>query len=144
MKGTKPHLRIEREPIEERPAPEWMSEDAKQEWDRIVPILAKRKILSEADMGSVETYCCCVGTVREMDREIQRTGATQKVYKVDKEGNSLLVSIRKNPAVGIRNEAATQARLYAAEIGATPVSRSRPTVDDDDEDDDLFSHQGLG
>jgi P27 family predicted phage terminase small subunit len=104
--------------------------------------LAERKILTEADVGMIETYCMSIGTVRDMDREIQRTGAVQKVYKVDKDGNSFLVSVRKNPAVSIRNEAMTQARLVASELGATPVSRSRPTIADDDDDDDLFGWQG--
>lgn len=142
MRGVKPHIRIEREPLADRPAPDYLSEHARAEWNRIVPLLAKRKILTEADVASVESYCMAVGTVREMDIEIQRVGAVQKVYKLDKDGNSVLVSVRKNPAVGIRNEAMTQSRLYASELGATPVSRSRPTVDDDDDDDDLFGWQG--
>ncbi|SFD17050.1 phage terminase small subunit P27 family [Salipiger profundus] len=142
MRGVKPHIRIEREPLGDRAAPDYLSEDARSEWARIVPLLAKRKILTEADVGCVENYCMAIGTVREMDRDIQRVGAVQKVFKVDKDGNSVLVSMRKNPAVGIRNEAMTQARLYASELGVTPVSRSRPTVDDEDDDDDLFGWEG--
>jgi P27 family predicted phage terminase small subunit len=142
MRGSKPHIRIERESLAERPAPDFMSEASKAEWNRIVPILAKRKILTEADVGCLENYCIAIGTVREMDMEIQRIGAVQKVYKVDKDGNSVLISIRKNPAVGIRNEAMTQSRLHAAELGATPVSRSRPTLDEDDGEDDLFGWDG--
>ena len=142
MRGTKPHLRVEREPLRDRPPPDYLSDDAKAEWGRIVPLLAERKILTEADVGMIETYCMSIGTVRDMDREIQRTGAVQKVYKVDKDGNTFLVSVRKNPAVSIRNEAMTQARLVASELGATPVSRSRPTIADDDDDDDLFGWQG--
>lgn len=144
MRGSKPHIRVERESLSERPAPHFLADAAKDEWNRIVPILAKRKILTEADVGCLENYCMAIGTVRDMDLEIQRVGAVQKVYKVDKDGNSVLISIRKNPAVGIRNEAMTQARLHAAELGATPVSRSRPTLDDEDDDDDLFGWQGAG
>lgn len=144
MRGSKPHIRIERESLGERAAPSFLSDAAKDEWSRIVPILAKRKILTEADVGCLENYCMAIGTVRDMDLEIQRVGAVQKVFKIDKDGNSVLISIRKNPAVGIRNEAMTQARLHAAELGATPVSRSRPTLDDEDDDDDLFGWQGAG
>jgi P27 family predicted phage terminase small subunit len=79
-----------------------------------------------------------MGTVREMEREIQRLGSVQKVYKLDKEGNSCLIGIRKNPAVSIQSDAMTRARLLAAELGCTPVSRSRPTVEDNEGDDDLF------
>lgn len=140
MRGVKPHIRIERESLAERPAPDYLSEEAKAEWDRIVPILAKRRILTEADVGSLENYCMAMGTVREMDREIQKVGPLQKVFKIDKDGNSHLTAIRKNPAVGIRNEAMTTARLLASELGATPVARSRPSIADEDDDaDDLFS-----
>lgn len=142
MRGTKPHIKIERDALEDRDPPEWLSEDAQTEWRRIVPVLAQRKVLTEADLGSVENYCMAMGTVREMEREIQRVGAVQKVYKVDKDGNSFLISIRKNPAVSIQSDAMNKARLLAAEIGCTPVSRSRPAVEDNDGDDDLFSFGG--
>jgi P27 family predicted phage terminase small subunit len=143
MRGTKPQIRIERDPIGEMPAPEWMSDDARAEWERIVPILAQRKILTSADIGSLENYCIAMGQVREMDRIIQRQCAVQMVYKVDKDGNSLLVSTRRHPAVSVQSDAMTRARLLAAELGATPVSRSRPTVGDDEGDDDLFGWDGV-
>jgi P27 family predicted phage terminase small subunit len=142
MRGTKPHIRIERDPIGELPAPGWMSPDARAEWERIVPILAQRKILTSADIGSLENYCIAMGTVREMERLIQKQGAVQMVYKVDKDGNSMLVSSRRHPAVSVQSDAMTRARLLAAELGATPVSRSRPTVDDGEDDDDLFAWTG--
>lgn len=142
MRGTKPHLRIEKEPLADRPPPDWFTADAKAEWERIVPILCERKILTEADLGSLENYCMAQGVVREMEREIQKLGAIQKVYKLDKEGNSFLVSIRKNPAVAIQADAVGRARLLAAELGATPVSRSRPTVSGGDDDDGLFDWAG--
>jgi phage terminase small subunit len=48
----------------------------------------------------------------------------------------------KNPAVSIQADAMTRARLMAAELGCTPVSRSRPSVEDNDGDDDLFGWDG--
>lgn len=138
MRGVKPHIKIERDALGDMPPPDWLSEDAKVEWRRIVPILADRRILTEADLGSVENYCMAMGLAREMERDIQRYGAVQKVFKVDNQGNSVLVSTRKNPAVAIQSDAMTRARLLAAELGATPVSRSRPSVEDNEGDDDLF------
>lgn len=142
MRGVKPHIKIERDAIQDMPPPDHLSEDAREEWRRIVPILAERKILTYADMGSVENFCMAMGLVREMEREIQRLGAVQKVYQIDKEGNSHLVRMAKNPAVSIQSDAMTRARLLAAELGCTPVSRSRPSVEDNDGDDDLFGWGG--
>lgn len=142
MRGVKPHIRVERDGLENAPPPDWLSGDAKAEWNRIVPILAQRKILTTADLGSVENYCMAIGLAREMEREIQKIGAVQKVYQIDKNGNAHLTGIRKNPAVSVQSDAMTRARLLAAELGCTPVSRSRPSVDADDDDDDLFGWGG--
>lgn len=139
MRGIKPHIKIERDALEHMPAPAWLSKDAQEQWESVLPLLAQRRIMTEADLGSFENYCIAMGTVREMEREIQKLGYVQKVYKIDKDGNSLLVSCRKNPAVAIQSDAMTRARLLAAELGCTPVSRSRPTVEDNDGEDDLFS-----
>lgn len=139
MRGVKPHIKIEREALEDMPPPDWLSEEAKAEWLRILPILAKRRIMTEADLGTFENYCIAIGTVREMEREIQKLGHIQTVYKVDKDGVARVISSRRNPAVSVQSDAMTRSRLLAAEIGCTPVSRSRPTVDDNDGEDDLFS-----
>lgn len=142
MRGVKPHIKIERDAIEDRPAPDWLSADAKEEWRETLPLLAQRRIMTEADLGTFANFCIAMGTVREMEREIQKLGYVQKVYKVDKDGNALLISTRKNPAVSIQSDAMTRARLLAAELGCTPVSRSRPTIEDNDGEDDLFSAGG--
>ena len=139
MRGTKPHIKIERDALEHLPPPTWLADEAQAEWQRILPLLAQRRIMTEADLGTFENYCIAMGTVRDMEREIQKLGHVQKVYKVDKDGNSLLISVRKNPAVSIQSDAMTRARLLAAELGCTPVSRSRPSIDDNDGEDDLFS-----
>lgn len=139
MKGTKPHLRIEREALEDMPPPDWFTADAAAEWSRIVPILAQRKILTTADLGNLENYCMSIGMARQMEREIQKYGAVQMVFALDKEGNSRCIGAKKNPAVAIQKDAVNTARLLAAELGATPVSRSRPTVSDDEDEDDLFN-----
>ena len=143
MSGAPSCIHVSDTLVLDSPWPTWRVHRG-PEWSRVVPVLANRKILTEADVGSIENYCIAIGTVREMEREIRRLGHVQKVYKVDKDGESCLVSMRRNPAVGILNDAMKTARLYAAELGATPVSRSRPTVDEDDDEDDLFGWQGAG
>ncbi|WP_313349935.1 phage terminase small subunit P27 family [Paracoccus sp. (in: a-proteobacteria)] len=144
MRGAKPNIKTDLDAIKDMPPPDWLSGDAAAEWTRILPMLAQRRILTEADLGTFENYCVAQGTVREMEREIRKAGPIQKVYKIDKEGNSVLVSVRKNPAVAMQSDAMTRARLLAAELGCTPVSRSRPTVEDNEGNDDLFTAGLLG
>lgn len=138
MRGTKAHLKQEGEALQDLPAPDFMGDDAKAEWNRVFPLLKQRKILTMADLGGLENYCEAVGMAREMGREIARLGAVQKIYALDKEGVSRLISARKNPAVAIQKDAVNTARLLASELGLTPVSRSRPMVANEDDQDDLF------
>lgn len=125
MKGTKPKLRTDAAPLGELPAPAWLSAGAAAEWDRVMPILAERRILTAADLGSLENYCAAIGQVREMERHLQEHGHVIQIEGVWK----------RNPAVGVQSDAMTRARLLAAELGLTPVSRSRPAIRDEEEDD---------
>lgn len=108
------------------PAPGWLSKDAKAEWQRVMPILVERRILTDADLASFENYCVAIGQVREMERLIKRAG---HVVETDR-------GPRAHPAVKIQSDAMTRARLLASELGLTPVSRSRPAVFENGNDDD--------
>jgi len=131
MKGTKPKLVQDKKAIAAVPrAPSWMSKDARTEWRRIMPLLVERKILTEGDMASVENYCLAVATAREASRELQADGHTYK----DERG-----LIKRHPASLVMRDAIQSSRQLAAELGLTPVSRSRPSIRDDaDSDDDLL------
>lgn len=118
MKGAKPHLRTDKDAIAyTKRVPEWLPPDAKKEWRRIMPLLIERKILTEADMGSVENYCVAIGRGREIERKIQSDGLTPQLFRM-------------------QDKAAQTSRQLAAELGLTPVSRSRPIVSDDAEPED--------
>ena len=129
MRGAKPAIISDKAAVKTvTAAPAWLSPDAQAEWNRVMPIIVERRILTVADLGSFENYCIAIGTVREMDRHLQKNG---HVYEL--EG-----AFKRNPAVGVQSDAMTRARLLAAELGLTPVSRSRPSVrEDGDGDDDL-------
>jgi P27 family predicted phage terminase small subunit len=116
VKGTKPQLRIDPDAISARKSvPSWMSADAKAEWRRVFPSLVARKILTEADLGGLENYCISMGRVRMIEKALDG-GFDEKLVRA-------------------QDKAMTTARQLAAELGLTPVSRSRPTVRDDDKDD---------
>ncbi len=88
--------------------PAWLSKDAKAEWRRIMPDLVERKTLTNADMGMVESYCVAIGRVREIERMMSKSFDVKLFRAQDK--------------------AMMTARQIAAELGLTPVSRSRPSV----------------
>ena len=127
MKGTKPQLATDPDAVATAPnAPAWLSKDAKAEWRRVMPLLVQRRILTQADMASVENYCIAIGQVREMQRTITVEGHVIQTAR----------GLRAHPAVRIQADAMTRARLLAAELGLTPVSRSRPSIRSDNDDPD--------
>ncbi len=106
--------------------PEWLIPFAKEEWKRVIPELAERRILTVADLGSLESYCAAMGSVRLFDMLARKKGVLDMDYK----------------ALRLRNQSMIIARQLAAELGLTPASRSRPAVnpnidDHDDEDNPL-------
>lgn len=104
--------------------PAYMSKDAKAEWRRVAPILVtERKTLTEADLGTLENYCLATGTMRQAQRILNAEGLVTAAGK-------------RHPAFGIMNAAQTTQRLCAAELGLTPVSRSRPAVRSEGNHDD--------
>jgi len=128
MRGLKPRLVVDNGAISKAPAaPSWLSGEAKKEWRRVVPVLIERRILTTGDLGSLENYCTAIGQIREMETILQKQG-----HVIDIDGTP-----KRNPAVGIQADAMTRARLLAAELGLTPVSRSRPAVRGESAGDDL-------
>ena len=121
MKGTKPHLRTDPEALGDMPAPDWLSADARDEWERVMPILAERRILTVADLGSLENYCICIGRVRETEAAIQTEAEPEMMLKL----------------IRVQDKAMASARQLASELGLTPVSRSRPTIREDEDSDEL-------
>jgi P27 family predicted phage terminase small subunit len=112
--------------------PAYLSKDAKAEWRKVVPILVvERQTLTEADLGTLESYCNAIGTMRQAQRIINAEGL-------------VTVAGKRHPAFGIMNAAQTTARLCAAELGLTPVSRSRPAVRENADDEDLDTIFGAG
>ena len=126
MRGRKPALIVTgSNPVTVVPSPpSYFPKDAKAEWRKIAPILInERKTLTEADLGTLESYCLATGNMR----------AAQRIINVE---GLVTVEGKRHPPFGIMNAAQTTQRLCAAELGLTPVSRSRPAVRSEGNDDD--------
>lgn len=127
MKGTKPELRQDADALTAQAAPDWLAEDARREWERVMPILSQRRILTDADLGGLENYCICIGRIRETERLIQSEAEADMQLKL----------------IRVQEKAMASARQLAAELGLTPVSRSRPAIRDEDDQDDSPNPLGL-
>ncbi|HQS46930.1 MAG TPA: phage terminase small subunit P27 family [Xanthobacteraceae bacterium] len=120
MKGTKPRLVVDNSAMARAPgAPTWLAREAKAEWRRVIPGLVNRRIITTTDLGTLENYCVAIGQVRQIQRRLQEIGGID------------LQLMR------LQNQTMATARQHAAELGLTPVSRSRPTIREDGDDEDI-------
>lgn len=117
MRGRKPELSADAAALDATTKPPtWLSKHAKAEWRRVMPELSKRRILTIADLGSLESYCVAMGRVRQLEA-LLRTEIDLKLLRA-------------------QDKSMVTARQLAAELGLTPVSRSRPAVRENDTQDD--------
>lgn len=129
MKGRKPASIVAGNMAEVPLAPTWLSRQGKAEWRKVAPILIERQHLTDADLGTLAAYADAVGQLVDATKVINRDGM---VIETDK-------GPRKHPAISIQTNARNQVRQLAAELGLTPVSRSRPVVRDNSDDDNYVN-----
>jgi P27 family predicted phage terminase small subunit len=96
--------------------PSWLPPEAKREWRRIAPELARLGLLTKVDRELFAGYCSACAWWRKVQEVITTQGS---VY-VTARGK-----IEPRPEVAIAQVAAEQMRSLAAEFGLTPVSRAR-------------------
>lgn len=128
MKGRKPAQIIAGKMHYVPPPPAWLSRLGKAEWRKVTPILVERGHLTDADLGTLAAYADAAGQLAEATRLVNREGMVVATAN----------GPRKHPAISIQINARNQVRQLAAELGLTPVSRSRPSVrnEPDESDDD--------
>lgn len=98
---------------------------AKKEWTRAGSVLLDSRILTKADIAVLEAYCRLYGRWDEAERKLRRQGMIILVGK-DKKNKYQQI----NPLLTIATQCIRQMRLYLAELGMTPSSRSRISAEE--------------
>lgn len=99
--------------------PDWLMDEAKNEWYRLADRLNAMGVLSEVDMTAFATYCQAWARWKEAQQQIDTYGSifvTDKGYQ------------QQSPWVGIANTAHKLMLTTASEFGLTPASRSKIAV----------------
>jgi P27 family predicted phage terminase small subunit len=104
--------------------PEFLSEDAKLEWERVSQQLFRLGLLSQLDRTSLAAYCQAYG------RWKQAEAALAELARRDQLSHGLMIktsngNLIQNPLVGTANKAMAEMMKYAVEFGMTPSARSR-------------------
>ena len=98
--------------VESPEPPDFLLPAARDEWDRIVPILIDLKMISKTDQVAIALYCQTWGRILEVEN----------ILKGDLDADTHLKYLR------ISNSLNDQARKFITEFGLSPASRSRVSV----------------
>lgn len=97
--------------------PDHLSSVASEEWKRIVVELKAADLLKLCDRAALAAYCCLYGRWVDAEGQIASRGMTYEAAGY----------IKKNPMVGIAQDAMALMKAYLTEFGLTPASRSKAT-----------------
>ena len=111
--------------------PTWMNTDGKKMWKRLVPILQRLQLLTEADLESFSMLCQSWGDYVEHVKDIKKNG--KYCIYVNKGGGANEV---ERPAVKLMHRAYERYKALCSEFGLTPASRTRIEIKPSDEEYD--------
>lgn len=115
--------------------PRHLSDEAKEEWTRVVESLFNCGILTDLDRAALAAYCQAYGRWVQAEDALARfaakDAATRGIMMKTQSGNAI-----QNPLVGAANKAMSDMVRYAAEFGMTPSSRTRIKAEADGKKDD--------
>lgn len=111
-------------PLEPPPAPEFLSDYACAEWDRIAKELFRLRLLTGFDIAPLAAYCEAYAAWRTAVEKLKEAAARDPVAA------ALTVTTRhggvmQNPLFLSMRQAANDMVRYASEFGFTPAARSR-------------------
>ncbi|WP_458725659.1 phage terminase small subunit P27 family [Pseudomonas mandelii] len=110
-------------PVEAPPMPDWLDEDARREWERVVPDLVTLGLISKMDMQVMAQYCEAVSDYRRWTLKIQElneslSSSTKGDVQTYRTGAQDLSIWRK-----LRNDAERRANDAGGKFGFSPMAR---------------------
>ena len=116
--------------------PKVLDEQAKIEWDRIIPELERVGILMHVDVAALAAYCQLYSRWCQLEDAIKNEGLTIIITKINRNGEVVSEEERTNPKITEARLTLQQIRAFCSEFGFTPASRSKVTLTGVEEHDD--------
>lgn len=135
MKGRRPGVDSGGRPLPVVPdfrrepptAPEWLTPEARAEWDRVVPGLALLELLKPEDRAMLAAYCETWATFVHATRYVREHGATveHEAVTVGPTGAATSRTQRVvNPFIAVARAAGKELRGFGAQFGLSPSSET--------------------
>ena len=132
IEGNRGHQKLNKHEPKPRPItptrPEWLLEEAKHEWSRIVPELERMGLLTIVDRAALTAYCQAFARAVQAEAVLTAEGMTFKTPN----GYT-----QQRPEVSIAMKEWHAVRAFASEFGLTPAARTRIQVSKAANDDDM-------
>lgn len=124
LQGTnRKHRQVEQEPEFEKKEhydpPLWLNQLARDSWVELVPILVNARVLTDADLRCLESYCVHYSNFINAQRQVNEEG-----YTLTSAGGAIV----KNPACTVVKESSSEMRALAGVLGLDPAARTRINV----------------
>lgn len=133
LRGTAPEptaLKLHRGNQSKRPLNHWepqplpmpptcpthLDTEAKKEWRRLVKILMRMRVLTEADRMALASLCQAWSTMSKAQQKLNETGMLLKTPSG---------YVQQNPLISIVNSCMETVTRLSREFGLTPASRTR-------------------
>ncbi|HEX8004930.1 MAG TPA: phage terminase small subunit P27 family [Trebonia sp.] len=98
-------------------APTWLPDEARAEWDRVVPELDRIGVLKSIDAAALASYCMAWDRFVEASAIVAAEGLIV--------GNEKTGAISRHPALLTAEAASKEIRAWAGEFGLTPSAEAR-------------------
>ena len=112
------------------PPPKRIRKAAGEMWRRLVPVLARLRVLTEGDVAALELTCNAWADYHEAQAAIDAAGGAW--YTTINEAGGELV--RAHPALTERSDAWRRFRAGLVEFGLTPAARTKVAAAPEDPD----------
>lgn len=115
-------------------APDWLSDEAAAEWERVIPELSRLDLVKEQDRAALAAYCEAWAIFVDATRVVQEEG--------------LVIEARQgklaHPCVAIARNAGREMRSWAAHFGLTPSTEQALARGGGDDGDQANPFAGSG
>jgi P27 family predicted phage terminase small subunit len=106
--------------------PDYLNDDAKDEWKRVAAELYHSGVLTKIDHTTLAAYCQCFGRWMQAERGIRAMAADNELHGLIH--RTTKGEVVQNPLVRTARHAAADMMRYATEFGLTPSARARLEV----------------
>lgn len=104
--------------------PSHLSGSARAEWDRIIVLLERYKLITDIDTAALALYCAAYGRWQDAEKRIREIKADGGDGLIVKSPNGYPI---QNPYLAVANRAMEDCYKYLQQFGLSPASRTRVT-----------------